>query len=168
MSTGEINATGLRINGTPISTGPSGAVSSVFGRTGAVAQQAGDYTWAQITKTSSSLGDLTTRSAADLNAGTVPIARLGVSGTANTTTFLRGDNTWAVPSGGSSPWATDGTNVFLNPGKVGIGTATPQRPLHIVHQSQSEGNQAIYIDEYGAAPDIRFRRAQVRSPTHLA
>ena len=157
---GEINATGLRINGTPISTGPSGAVNSVFGRTGAVAQQAGDYTWAQITKTSSSLGDLTTRSAGDLNAGTVPIARLGVSGTANTTTFLRGDNTWAVPSGGSSPWATDGTNVFVNPGKVGIGTATPQRPLHIVHQSQSEGNQAIYIDEYGAAPDIRFRRAQ--------
>ena len=39
---GEINATGVRINGAPIT---GGAVSSVFGRTGAVVQQAGDYTW---------------------------------------------------------------------------------------------------------------------------
>jgi hypothetical protein len=36
-------------------------------------------------------------SAADLAAGKVPLARLGASGTASTATFLRGDNTWAVP-----------------------------------------------------------------------
>ena len=32
----------------------------------------------------------------NLNSGTVPIARLGTSGTKNTTTFLRGDNTFAT------------------------------------------------------------------------
>ena len=32
----------------------------------------------------------------NINAGTVPIARLGTSGTKDTTTFLRGDNTFAV------------------------------------------------------------------------
>jgi len=34
--------------------------------------------------------------ASNINAGTVPIARLGTSGTKDTTTFLRGDNTFAV------------------------------------------------------------------------
>ena len=41
-------------------------VSSVFGRTGAVVAQSGDYTWAQVNKTISSLADLATKNASDL------------------------------------------------------------------------------------------------------
>ena len=41
---------------------PTDAVLSVFGRTGAVAATSGDYTWAQINKTTSSIGDITTKS----------------------------------------------------------------------------------------------------------
>lgn len=40
--------------------------------------------------------------ATDITSGTVPTARLG-SGTADATTFLRGDQTYAVPAGGSGP-----------------------------------------------------------------
>lgn len=55
--------------------GGSGVVTSVFGRTGVVTAQTNDYTWAQINKATSSLADITTRSAGDLSSGTLPDAR---------------------------------------------------------------------------------------------
>jgi len=47
--------------------------------------------------------------ASNLASGTVPIARLGSSGTANSTTYLRGDNTWQTISSGTSVTITDDT-----------------------------------------------------------
>lgn len=42
---------------------------------------------------------------ATLTGATIPASQLG-TGTANSTTFLRGDNTWATPAGGGGGSAT--------------------------------------------------------------
>jgi hypothetical protein len=135
--------------------GGTGGVSSVFGRTGAVVAAANDYTWAQINKSTSSLADLTTRSASDLSSGTVATARLG-SGTANASTFLRGDNTWAVPSGGSQ-WTNGSNSISYSNGNVGIGTTAPETNLHVIATVHSGTPAAIFQKSGGTGDIIELR-----------
>lgn len=51
---------------------------------------------------SGSGASLTALNATSLASGTVAVARLGSSGTPSSTTFLRGDNAWATPSGSAT------------------------------------------------------------------
>lgn len=72
---------------------------------------------------------------------TIAMSDLG-SGTADTTTFLRGDGTWASAGGGQ--WTSSGNDLYnANTGKVGIGTATPISLLQVSKAQNGETQIAI-------------------------
>jgi hypothetical protein len=52
---------------------------------------------------------------ADIAAGSIDVDRMSAAGTPSNTTFLRGDDTWAVPSGGGSSSFPDDAGAFGTP-----------------------------------------------------
>jgi plastocyanin len=58
--------------------------------------------------------NLTALNATQLTSGTVPVNRLGTAGTRDATTFLRGDNTWAVVTGGSGTASDSFTTIAVS------------------------------------------------------
>jgi hypothetical protein len=59
---------------------------------------------------SGSGANLTSLNASNLSSGTVPVTLLGSSGTRDATTYLRGDNTWATVTSGSTITVSDDTS----------------------------------------------------------
>ncbi|MDD5005099.1 MAG: polymorphic toxin-type HINT domain-containing protein [Candidatus Omnitrophica bacterium] len=103
-------------------------VSSVFGRTGAVTAATDDYTWAQIDKTTSSLADLTTKSAGALDSGNLAVAHMPTGGD------------WDLSS--NLTVETDALAVDYANKLVGIGTTAPSVKLDV--EGQGRFSSATY------------------------
>lgn len=106
-----------------------------------------------------------THAASDIASGTVATARLG-SGTANETTFLRGDQTWATPAGGSSPHWTTVTQT--SDATVNNSTTYQDSSLtfSVAANTKYHFKGAAFIDT-GATADAKFQFTGPASPTVL-
>jgi hypothetical protein len=87
-----------------------------------------------------------THNASDINAGTIGTARLG-SGAPDATTFLRGDQTWAVPAGGA------GLGYALTVECMNQATTTDAQTIYwgsknLAHQTTADIHR-IYIPKAG-------------------
>ena len=108
-----------------------GAVASVFGRTGAVTAQAGDYTVAQVT---GALADPTTTPGDLLARGASAVTRLPVGPDGY---ILTADSTqalgvrWGAAATGGFWQAGSGGAIYYSGGNVGIGTTAPVAPLQV-------------------------------------
>lgn len=93
-------------------------VTTVFGRAGAVVAATNDYTWAQINKATSSLADITTRSAGDLSSGTLLDARLSANVPLKDAANIFTASQTIDVAGASSTLNIDANGSTVNPAKI--------------------------------------------------
>lgn len=77
--------------------------------------------------------------------GQVGISQLSATGTPSSTTFLRGDNTWATPAGGSTGNFTFSTNTQTLTQALALGTTIPATPNVLLDNSTAAAAAAQQI-----------------------
>jgi hypothetical protein len=116
---------------------------------------------------SASVGTLTANNFCTSNAGgtqivcttaSIGVSQLNATGTASSSTYLRGDGTWSTPSSGlsggtanyiplwSSSSALTSSVIYQSSGNVGIGTTSPGNPLVL---NSSNANTEFDIQQGG-------------------
>jgi len=93
---------------TGITTSQANAITANTAKTGITTSQANAITanTAKVTNATHT-GDVTGATALTIAAGAVDIAMMSATGTASSTTYLRGDNAWSTVSSGATGGGTD-------------------------------------------------------------
>jgi hypothetical protein len=150
-NTGTVTSVGLSlpsifsVSGSPVTT--SGTLTGALANQNANIVLAGPGSGSAATPTFRSLvaADIPNLDAAKITSGTVATARLG-SGTASSTTFLRGDNTWAT-AGGGAPTETYTTLVdasFTFSSNVSITNYTTYDMLEVVIINTADDKRSYF------------------------
>lgn len=98
-----------------------------------------------------------THAASDIASGTVDTARLG-SGTANSSTFLRGDQTWATPAGGSG-WTFVAKSASTDRASTTTLADDPHLTMSLSATTKYVIRAVIYFASANATMDYKFATA---------
>jgi plastocyanin len=114
--------------------------------------------------------NLTALNATELTSGTVPVSRLGASGTRDATTYLRGDNTWATVSGGGAASDSFATIAVAGQSNVVADSATDTLTLVAgtgITITTDAGTDTITITNSGSASNS-FSTVAVTGQSNVA
>ncbi len=116
-----------------------GAVDSVFGRTGAVTAQSGDYSWGQINKITSSLADITSRDVSLLT-GTLFDSQLVASNVTQFEGSINHDNLLGFVNNEHIDWTAAGAGVIDPSNYVDNDTVLSDAQIKTAYENNANTN----------------------------
>lgn len=104
--------------------------------------------------------DALSLAASQITSGVLATARLASTGTASSTTYLRGDGTWSTPSGGSvATTTTTGTVIVPTSGNLTVdGSGNVSHTAATVSQSRGFLNTSVFMSPQRVRDAIRCMR----------